>query len=140
MNKEELRQILGREGIREDVYQLEGGLDSEAYTLEKEDEHWSVYYSERGLKSGKVNFPTESEACEHLLAMIREDPTTRADAPEITPEKIFGILRNERIRKADGHWFVAWTDYPYESKETEFDTEGEAEEFLWAKITNRPAI
>ena len=28
---------------------------------------WSVYYSERGVRTGEVHFDTEQEACDYLL-------------------------------------------------------------------------
>jgi len=53
MNKRLLREILQREDFREDCYDLEGGLLPERLTLAKESGTWCVYYSERGLQSGK---------------------------------------------------------------------------------------
>jgi hypothetical protein len=77
MTKQELRDVLHREGFRESSFDLDGGLLSERYTLARDRQTWSVYYSERGLQTGKRNFATESDACEYLLNELRQDPTTR---------------------------------------------------------------
>jgi hypothetical protein len=63
--------------IREDAYDLNGGHLPERYTLCESGGTWSVYYSERGLETGKKEFATEMEACEYLLRQIMKDPTTR---------------------------------------------------------------
>ncbi len=78
MNKRELAQILKREGFRSDAYDIEGGGLDERYCLREYHGIWSVYYSERGLQSGKREFARESEAGEHLLALLRKDGSTRA--------------------------------------------------------------
>ncbi len=78
MNKNELQDALNREGISPDCFDLEGGLLPERYTLAEELGTWSVYYSERGLQTGKRTFISENEACEYLLNTVRDDPTTRA--------------------------------------------------------------
>ncbi|MBX3433468.1 MAG: hypothetical protein KF847_09120 [Pirellulales bacterium] len=78
MNKNELREILKREGFDPDSYDLDGGLLPEKYTLSEEAGVWSVYYSERGLQTGKRTFATEGEACEYFLDEMRDDPTTKA--------------------------------------------------------------
>lgn len=77
MNKQQLQVALSEENIRDDAYDLNGGHMPEMYTLSERDGKWVVYYSERGLESGKREFATESEACQNLLSRIRNDPTTR---------------------------------------------------------------
>lgn len=77
MNKQMLQQLLDKEGIRRDCYDLEGGLPPEKYVLAHEGHLWSVYYSEHGLQSNKRQFPTEDEACEYLLAELRNDPLVK---------------------------------------------------------------
>jgi hypothetical protein len=78
MNKKELQETLNQEGFDSNSYDLNGGLLSERYTLSNEGGVWCVYYSERGLQSGKQFFATESDACEYFLAEMRDDPTTKA--------------------------------------------------------------
>ena len=78
MTIRELQEILLLEHVREDAYDLNGGHRPEAYTLRQEDDSkWYVYYSEKGRESGRREFPTESQACEYLLARLRSDPNTR---------------------------------------------------------------
>jgi hypothetical protein len=76
MNKHNLKQILEDEGIRPDAYDLNGGHESERYTLRESWGVWSVYYSERGIESGTRTFTTESEACEYMLRLLQEDSST----------------------------------------------------------------
>jgi hypothetical protein len=77
MDKNELARILRAEGFRADAYDLEGEKRDECYCLEEFDGGWVVYYSERGLKAGRVEFASEGEACEFLLGLMRRDPTGR---------------------------------------------------------------
>lgn len=78
MNKTELCGILDQQGIDPDSYDLNGGLLPEKYILEEQAGKWSVYYSERGLQTGKRIFATEAQACLYLLDKLQSDPTTRA--------------------------------------------------------------
>jgi len=75
MNRQDLREALHKEGIREDAYDLSGGHSPEVYTLTEACGRWFVYYSEKGLESGKKEFTTETEACEYFLNELRNDPT-----------------------------------------------------------------
>ena len=77
MNKQQLLQAIPKEGIREDAFDLDGGHLSETYTLSESYGRWFVYYSEKGLESGKKEFTTQSQACEYLLNLLKKDPTTR---------------------------------------------------------------
>jgi hypothetical protein len=79
MTRETLEQILRRKGVREDAYSLEGGLPDERYCLDHPShETWTVYYSERGGRTGERRFESEAEACQCLLDLIMRDPTTRS--------------------------------------------------------------
>jgi sugar/nucleoside kinase (ribokinase family) len=77
MNKDELLQALRQEGVRDDAFDLDGGHLSETYTLSESSDRWFVYYSERGLESGKKDFDTQSAACEYFFNLLKNDPTTR---------------------------------------------------------------
>jgi hypothetical protein len=83
MDRLSLREFLDRELIDPRSYGLDGaeGLPAEdreeRYFLEKDSSGWSVYYWERGLRSGKQVFGSEDEACRHLLDMLLRDSTTR---------------------------------------------------------------
>ncbi|MFN0027373.1 MAG: hypothetical protein ACKV2O_09380 [Acidimicrobiales bacterium] len=75
-NRQELGEILRREGINPNAYALEGGHPSERYVIDLRPAGWVVYYSERGLETGRREFDTEAEACRYLLDLLRNDPTT----------------------------------------------------------------
>ena len=72
MNKEELLQALRKESVREDAFDLNGGHLPETYTLSESYGRWFVYYSEKGLESGKEEFATQSQACEYLLNLLKK--------------------------------------------------------------------
>ena len=78
MNKDDLLQALRKERIRDDAFDLGGGHRDETYTLAESYGRWFVYYSEKGLESSKREFATESQACEHLLSVLKNDPTVHA--------------------------------------------------------------
>jgi hypothetical protein len=40
---------------------------------------WSVYYSERGLETGRRRFTSQSDALRHLLETLKNDPSTRLE-------------------------------------------------------------
>lgn len=70
MTRSELQNRLNAYGVDPSAYSLEGGLPNEAYVLDHDRGLWSVYYSERGQRTGESVYPTESEACEALLKML----------------------------------------------------------------------
>ncbi len=72
MIKSELEEILKLKKIRVDSYSLIGGLPNEAYCLEKIEQGWQTYYSERGSKVGVRQFQNESDACYDLLKRLTE--------------------------------------------------------------------
>ena len=47
-------------------------------TLDQVGSRWSVYYSERGQRSGERIFDSEDEACRYLLNLLCNDPSTRS--------------------------------------------------------------
>ena len=67
---DDVAQELDRRGIPESSYCLTGGLPNEAYTIERAAERWRVYYSERGCRSGVLEFTDEREACAALLREV----------------------------------------------------------------------
>jgi hypothetical protein len=81
MNRSELKKQLDRESINQDSYSLESkNFDpDECLCLRQEGADWVVYYSERGLQTGKQNFKSEPEACAYLLKELQDDPTARKD-------------------------------------------------------------
>ena len=78
MNCDELREILDREGIDPNAYDLRGGQPNEKYTIESGVGGWFVYYSERGKRTDEAFFATEETACQNLLERLLRDPSTRS--------------------------------------------------------------
>jgi hypothetical protein len=76
VDRSSLKAALDSQHIDPRAYNLTGGLPNEAYTLEQTPSGWSVYYSERGLRSGKQSFTTEDQACRHLLDLLLADQST----------------------------------------------------------------
>jgi len=75
MNREELKQLLEKEGINPRFYSIYGPLGDEfRYILNKEISMWTVYYTERGKIINKQLFNTEDEACRYFLAWIKRYP------------------------------------------------------------------
>jgi hypothetical protein len=70
VKKQELQQKLIRSGVPDDMYRLNGGLPNEAYCLDKYNNFWEVYYSEKGIKSGLRQFKSEEEACDYFYDQI----------------------------------------------------------------------
>jgi hypothetical protein len=62
--------------IRFDAFDL-SGQGNERYVLSGSDNDWSVYYSERGFETNKRHFSSESAALKALLAVFKNDPSTR---------------------------------------------------------------
>ena len=79
MNISELSELLSREGFRPSSYSLGDEIKDEALCLRHDERGWSVFYSERGLQTGKKVFGDESSACIFFIEKIRADPTTRLD-------------------------------------------------------------
>lgn len=72
MNKEELAERLKKENVPSDWYSLNGGLPSEAYCLDYNNNQWETYYSERGKKDPLKSFDNEAEACTFLYHTITD--------------------------------------------------------------------
>lgn len=78
MNTTKLRELLQELRVAESAYSLAGGTPNERYVLSSEPNGgWEVYYSEKGLKTSRKNFRSESDACEYLFKLLESDPTTR---------------------------------------------------------------
>lgn len=77
MNRAELEILLRDRKVSPLAYCLGGGLPNEKYTLDQTGAKWSVYYSERGQKSGERVFDSEDAACRYLLQLLTNDPSTR---------------------------------------------------------------
>jgi hypothetical protein len=77
MDREELRDILVKEGIRADAYSLEGGLREDRLTIDSVGHRWVVYYVERGRRWNERYFSDQDTACRHLLELLRTDRSAR---------------------------------------------------------------
>ena len=79
MNRTDLQDRLMSEGIRKDTFSIYGDYADEAYILSKESAgKWSVYYSERGLRTAEKLFDSEEGACQHFYDLLAKDPTVRS--------------------------------------------------------------
>jgi hypothetical protein len=59
LTRVELRLRLKEEGYPEDNYSLDGGLYNERLCLERKNNRWFVYYSERGQRTHEKDFLME---------------------------------------------------------------------------------
>lgn len=77
MNEKQMQQALLEQGIRKDAYSLNGPRD-EAYCLKATGGQRSVYYCERGLKSGARTFTKKSDAYDYPQSLLASDPTAQS--------------------------------------------------------------
>ncbi len=66
MTREELRLRLKEERVPEDSYSLGGGLYNERLCLERKNNRWFVYYSEKGIRTNEKDFLMEEVACQYF--------------------------------------------------------------------------
>jgi hypothetical protein len=79
MTREQFLDAARSHGIRRDAFSFDAACD-ECYVVAGHGDGWDVYYSERGLQSGRRHFAAESAALDDLLGRLRADPSTRARA------------------------------------------------------------
>jgi hypothetical protein len=77
MMRAQLEQLLDRERIRPDAYSLSGQVNDESLCLLPELDGWTVFYSERGGRTGPRHFETEAEACDFIATRLLADPGNR---------------------------------------------------------------
>lgn len=71
MKIEELRKELQKIGVPEYLYNLEEtGRKDERFCLQKVDDKWNVYFSERGIKTTDEFFGSEDMACQFILKQL----------------------------------------------------------------------
>ncbi|EAB1775885.1 TPA: hypothetical protein ACIUI8_004605 [Salmonella enterica subsp. enterica serovar Wangata] len=70
MKKNEVKVLLEKGKISKSIYSLDGGLPNEKLCIDFEHNRWIVYYSERGINTGIVEFLNESDACDYLYNQI----------------------------------------------------------------------
>ena len=81
MTTSELKQILDNERFDPRVYSLDGGMANDTLCLSREGCQWIVYYTERGLRFDDKCFESESDACNHLLSLLRSLPEYQTRLP-----------------------------------------------------------
>ena len=79
MKKVDLRKSLIDEKFDPKAYSIEDEDKDKALCLRRENGEWCVYYSERGLQTGKQFFEDENSVCSYFLCEMRSDPTTKTD-------------------------------------------------------------
>lgn len=77
MNSSALHALLEQENMDPAAYDLTGHARDETYVLESAGGTWTVFFSERGLRTGERRFDHEDDACRHLLDLLLRDRTTR---------------------------------------------------------------
>lgn len=71
MKKYELKNVLKKMGVPSHHYNLDGtGRDDERLCLDYTNNEWSVYYSERGVKTTNIKFSSEEEACQYIYEQL----------------------------------------------------------------------
>lgn len=70
MNKSELIIELKRLNFPEDSYCIDCNRD-ESLCLERKGGIWSIYYSERGLRTDEQLYSSESDACIAFLSILK---------------------------------------------------------------------
>lgn len=79
MTTEDFLEDARKAKIRPNAFVLDGE-GNECYVLSGNANHWSVYYSERGLETQKHHFGSQSAALEHLLQTLKNDPSTKLES------------------------------------------------------------
>lgn len=73
MTLHEAIELLKREGVSDEFYEVGGGLGSgEIWGIERVGGQWSVYFSERGMKDSVRMFDAEPEAVGYFLAKVKK--------------------------------------------------------------------
>ena len=72
MRVDEVEKYLDLKGVPKDMYSLKGGLPSEAYCIERVQDKWHLYYSERGHKWTIGMFTREEDVVEAFVDKIIE--------------------------------------------------------------------
>lgn len=70
MNIEELENKIKEMNFPPDSYSLSGGYPNESLCISENNGRWSIYYSERGLRTEEEIFSPESAACEAFLSRL----------------------------------------------------------------------
>ena len=77
VNRNALQALLRGEGVRPDAYVLDGTVRDEAMCMQPAEGGWTIFYSERGQRTGERWFETEDEACDFLAQRLLADGGNR---------------------------------------------------------------
>lgn len=73
MKKSDLKAKMQEMGVPEEMYYLEKyGNNDQKLCINKENDVWLVYYSERGSKLVTAEFDNEDDACEEFMKRINK--------------------------------------------------------------------
>lgn len=73
MNILELKNLLQVKNVPNELYNLDCiGRKDERFCLEKIDDIWVVYFTERGTRTTEVFFNSEDAACKYLIEQLIE--------------------------------------------------------------------
>ena len=92
MNVGHLSKILYDLNVPPRLYRLDGSHFELANVLAREDERWVVFLSERGGQSGRIEFTSEHDACEHLMGRIALDLVDRRALAVVSPPRSSGTV------------------------------------------------
>lgn len=78
MRVPELRERIKQLNPPLDSYSLDGGLPNERLCLSRDTQSWSIYYSEKGIRTEVQSYDSEEAACSafmgRLCRMFGKDP------------------------------------------------------------------
>ena len=70
MNYDYLKYILQLNNTPSKLFSLVGGLPNESVCIENHNNHWGVYYSERGKRNNFTEYDCEDDACNAFLELL----------------------------------------------------------------------
>lgn len=82
MTRLQLQELLKNESFPAESYSLNGDLPNEAYCLNRVQDNWEVYYSERGGKTNIKFFSDEGEACGYLYSTSKSDLSIKSSVQQ----------------------------------------------------------
>ncbi|WBQ06484.1 hypothetical protein [Kribbella sp. CA-293567] len=83
LSPEVLENYLNRLGVAAGEYSIGAEIDSRVCALPV-DEGWSVFYSERGLRTDEVGFENQDVALIYLLGLFTQQQLDRGSLTEAT--------------------------------------------------------
>ncbi len=78
MTRDELKQRLGSEGFRDQLYFFDDETpDYDGYILRKVYDRWLIEYFERGIRTELGNYSSEEEACQRFYDILNSEYTAK---------------------------------------------------------------